>query len=783
MKNKIILLLMLCVSLLGYAQKKYIADQYFNDLAYKKSAELYEKIYAKGDKNDSLVISRLADSYYANSEMEKAEIWYKKLVTSFGDNVSKKHLLRYAQVLRSNGDYKTSDDIFKEHLKDSATNSETNSVALAHHNYISQIATNGIKSNIKVTNVAINTPFSDFGGFLHHNKFYFASTASKSKRKSKKYKWNNQPYLNLYEATVIDTILGVDSTSMAFEELKNKQVFSKKINTKHHEASLAITKDGKTMYFTRANYSKRRSPNKKESLARLKIYKATLVNNKWKNIEALPFNSNTYSVGHPALSVDEKTLYFISDMKGGFGDSDLYKVAIKNNNKFGKPKNLGSKINTQGREMFPYIGAKNMLYFSSDGYKGLGGLDIYEAQIEENGNIGPVKNIKAPFNSNLDDFGFIVDADIQKGFFSSNRAGGKGDDDIYSFSIDKLSILEVKKVAEKLLPLAIIKDSIKNGILNEIADKQDKRHQEYHKEAEKALIVDNESIVNPIYFDFDRFNIKKDVESDLDNIVKILEENPTVAIKIESHTDSRGSEDYNKKLSDKRAKATRNYILSKGIAVDRIKSVIGFGEEKLLYSCSDSNEQKCSEEMHQKNRRSYVYLLNTNEVQANDKIQGAIVNNDTIKTSTVKLKDVVVDRDELSVVKNQIVTDPIYFNVNKYDIREDAKPELEKVIEVMKKNPEMVIKIESHTDSRGAKDYNKKLSDKRAIATRNYIVSKGISRTRIQSAIGYGEDKLLNNCNDVNQKKCSKDEHQLNRRSYFYVVTKKQNRVSSSSNK
>ncbi|MBJ2173382.1 OmpA family protein [Aureibaculum sp. A20] len=780
MKNKVILLITLCLSLLGYAQNKYIADQYFNDLAYKKSAELYEKIYKKGENKDYLVISRLADSYYANSEMEKAEVWYEKLVANFGKEVSKKHFLRYAQALRSNGNYKSSDAVFKEYFYDSPINTETSNEMLS-ENYLSLIASKNIKNHITIHNVAINTPYSDFGGFLHHNKFYFASTASKNKRKSKKYKWNNQPYLNLYEASVNDTLSSVATTNIAIDDLKNKEVFSKKINTKHHEASLVITKDGKTMYFTRSNYSKRRALNKKESIARLKIYKANLINGEWKNSKALPFNSNTYSVGHPALSADEKTLYFISDMAGGYGNTDLYKVAIKNKNKFGKPVNLGNKVNTTGREMFPYIGAKNMLYFSSDGYKGLGGLDIYETQIEENGNIGPVKNIKAPFNSNLDDFGFVVDANIQKGFFSSNRAGGKGDDDIYSFSIDKSSILEVKKAPEKPFPIARLKDSIRNSIPTKSVDK--KENEILNKEEVKSLIVDNESIVNPIYFDFDSFNIKKDVESYLDNIVKILEENPTVAIKIESHTDSRGSEDYNKKLSEKRAKATRNYMLSKGIAVDRIKSVIGFGEEKLLYSCSDSNDQKCSEEIHQKNRRSYVYLLNTNGIEVNDNVQETIVNNDVMKASTDKLKDVVVDGDELSAVKNQIVTDPIYFNLNKYSIREDAKPELEKVIEVMKNNPEMVIKIESHTDSRGSKEYNKKLSDKRAKATRNYIISQGISRTRIQSAIGYGEDMLLNDCNDVNQTKCSKDEHQLNRRSYFYVVTNKQNRVSSSSNK
>jgi len=777
MKNKVILLTILCLSIAGYAQQKYIADSYFNDYAYKKSAELYEKIYKKNDTNDYLVVSRLADSYYFNSETEKAAIWYEKLIHEFGKEVSKKHFLRYAQVLRSIGNYKNSDAILKEQSVNLEEIDPTEDLLSTH--YISQFTYDTTAAHIKIHNVAINTPYSDFGGFLYNNTFYFSSSALKNKRKSKKYKWNNQPYLNLYTATLADTVLNRDTINTVIKDLKSKQVVSKRINTKQHEASLVITKDGKTMYFTRTNYTKRRARNKKESTAMLKIYKATLINNEWRNITKLPFNSKMYSVGHPALSLDEKTLYFVSDMKGGFGNTDIYRVAILNNNKFGKPENLGTKVNTAGREMFPFIGSENMLYFSSDGYKGFGGLDIYEVQLEENDQIGLVKKLKAPFNSNLDDFGFVVDANIQKGFFSSNRAGGKGDDDIYSFSIDKPSILEAQKVKETKIQPIVLQDTIQTSL--PVVNTSEAIEQTIRVERQRikdVLITNNEIVTSPINFDFDSSIIKKEIEPALDKVVKVLEENPELIIKIESHTDSRGSKDYNKKLSDKRAEATRSYIISKGIAIDRIESAIGYGEEKLLYSCANGRDEKCNEEVHQKNRRSYFYIINKNKKSSSNLIQDTITKNTKTAPTIDKQAELFAADTNLSINKNRIVTNPIYFNFNKHFIRKDARLELERVVEIMKEHPEMIIRIESHTDSRGSSIYNKKLSNKRAIATREYIISKGIASKRIESAIGYGEEKLLNNCNDANQKKCSNDAHQLNRRSYFYIVKNKRNRVS-----
>ena len=300
-------------------------------------------------------------------------------------------------------------------------------------------------------------------------------------------------------------------------------------------------------------------------------------------------------------------------------------------------------------------------------------------------------------------------------------------------------------------------------------------------EVNNVLIANNEIITNPVYFDFNSAIIRKDVKPELDKVIDVLAKNPELVIKIESHTDNRGSKSYNKKLSDKRAKATRAYIVSKGIAIDRIESAIGYGEDKLLYPCVNSTDEKCNEEVHQKNRRSYFYVIDDKEKGRNNRSQEAIAS--TTKTEAIPAaknqSDVYIADNDLIISENRIVTNPIYFNFNKHTIRYDAKPELEKIVKVMRDNPEMIIKIESHTDSRGTSLYNKKLSNKRAIATRNYIISRGIASRRIESAIGFGEEKLLNNCDDANQKICNDTAHQLNRRSYFYIVNTKQNRVTS----
>ena len=642
MKKYITIILLFFVTI-SVGQRKFAADKYFKKFAYIKSAELYKEIYKKGD-SSKLVLSRLADSYYFNTNTEDSEFWYSKLFKLYeNENISPEYYFRYAQSLKGNEKYKESDTwlLKLEKIK----NKDSRVIALMKKTNYFEEYSNKEKTFVNIHNVSTNTEYSDYGVAILKDKVLFSSTRPEEDiKKSKLYRWNKQPFLNIYEAKDSLQSNEMDAKVLDFYGVKKLN----NINSDYHEASAIVTKDGKTMYFTRDNYNGKKLKTDKKRTTHLKIYRAELIGNQWGNITELSFNSDDFSTGHPALSVDEKELYFVSDMPGGFGATDLYKVTISNTGTFGEPENLGNKINTEGREMFPYISAKNVLYFSSDGHIGLGALDIFESKINPN-EYGNPSNLGSPINSNRDDFSFAIVEEQTKGYFSSNRKGGKGDDDIYSFTVyrcnEKLEGVVYDSITKKVVPLAevqlideegkIIKSTLTNQVgfydfgdvscekkYTVIANKKDYKSGssivetlDIDKKVIKAditiipLIIENQIVINPIFFDFDKSKIRPDAEYELEHIITVMKNNPNMVIKIESHTDARGEKDYNRKLSDRRAKSTRDYIVSRGISANRIASAIGYGEDQLLNDCNDANIAKCTKEQHQKNRRSYFYIL------------------------------------------------------------------------------------------------------------------------------------------------------------------------------
>ena len=454
------------------------------------------------------------------------------------------------------------------------------------------------------------------------------------------YEWNNQPYLDIYQAKITKKEKGKIINDII-------PVVSTKINTSFHESNIAITKDGKTMYFTRNNLDKKNELEyDKKGTSHLKIFKATLIDGFWKNITELSINDELHSTGHPALSPDEKTLYFASDRSGGYGQTDIYKATILADGTYGKPVNLGEKINTKGKEMFPFVSKNYTLYFSSDGYQNLGLLDVYKSNLLID-NSSEVKNLGAPFNSGYDDFAFFMNEDLRTGYFSSNRPEGKGKDDIYSFESlkckefikGKTFDIRTKKILTNVLVELIdesgkvlkrmvtqedasyifelecdkkftikaskldYKDDIKNIVTTDLRNKEIEQNLYL-----TPLIIDKEIVISPIFFDFNKSNIRPDAAYELEFVVKVLNNHPKMIIKIEAHTDSRGRDTYNRILSDRRAKATRDYIISRGINVLRIESATGYGEKQLVNKCT--NGVKCTEEEHQENRRSKFIILN-----------------------------------------------------------------------------------------------------------------------------------------------------------------------------
>lgn len=625
------------------------ADDLFNHMAYAEAANEYEQKIAKADTEVSIkVLERLGDAYYFNTDMTAAHKWYGEVFGREQESVDAEYMFKYAHALEGVGKHKEAKSWMKKFAKKTNNNDIRQSEFAQQSNSIESIL--ALPKKYELHNLSINTENSDFGTSFYGNQVVFASAKSITVNNSDEiYSWNKQPYLNLYTAFP-------DKES---NDVFDPKPFSKDINTQYHEATTIFTKDLKRVYFTRNNFKKKLKSDDK-GVTHLKLYSAELVElngfRKWENIQELPFNSDDYSVGHPALSDDEKTLYFVSDMPGSIGATDIFMVSITGNNTYSEPKNLGPVVNTSGREMFPFVN-KRMFYYASDGYLGLGGLDVFESTINNNSFSTP-KNLGAPLNSNKDDFAFVIDKGGSSGYVSSNRKGGKGDDDIYSFKklIPKSAVCEQYingYVSNSLTGERIenAKVSLYNSNNRKVEETQSDINgsyaftnlldcssgykvmvdkQGYDTKSKKTvtpdvsgitevplgiktvnnLIVEESGLlkikIGLIYFNLDKHFIRNDASVELNKIVLLMTDHPKMHIKIESHTDSRNSDEYNRQLSDRRAKSTRDYIISQGIDASRIESAIGYGESQLINRCT--NGAPCSEAEHQLNRRS-VFVI------------------------------------------------------------------------------------------------------------------------------------------------------------------------------
>ncbi|MGB5170543.1 MAG: OmpA family protein [Eudoraea sp.] len=622
------------------------ANSYFDKMWYSEAAELYELVLEEeGNNAPYQIIERAADAHYYNTNMERAYYWYDILYREYKNEMSADNIFKYAHALKGTGKYARAKRLMRIYDKDISKGEKTNDI---NEDY-NEILLDNILTEKDLFTIAnleeVNSEYSDFSPmFYSDDKVVFASAMDSSVVNTRRYKWNNQPYLDLYVAKI----------NKETQEVRDAIKFSKKINTKYHEASITFSPDNDIMYFTRNNYSKKLRRDK-NGVNNLKIYMAKKVDGEWKDIKEVPFNSDNYSTGHPALSPDGKKLYFVSDMPGTIGKTDIFVVDVLGDGQFSEPRNLGPNINTEQKEMFPFINEKK-LYFSSDGHVGLGGLDVFEVSYDSLTGFSDVKNVGQPVNSKNDDFSYIVNEDTQEGFFASNRRGGKGDDDIYSFkrllpeepNENAIAGVVTQRISGEAMPAAFISLLDENNIkLKEVQTDADgsfvfedlesttkyfirTEADGYFEDISAVLTEDNQLVemeismnklkelivieegirklkTEMIFFDFDKYTIRNDASNELDKLVEVMQEYPSMVIKIESHTDSRGKRAYNKYLSDKRAKSTRDYIISKGIEASRIESAIGYGEEKLLNECNGT--VRCSSAKHQLNRRSEFIIV------------------------------------------------------------------------------------------------------------------------------------------------------------------------------
>lgn len=610
----------------------------YRDFAYVKTSEVLLEVANKGYKSVDL-FQKLANSYYFRNEMKDASKWYGELV-ALNEVIDPEYFFRYALALKGIRNYDESDKWMKK-FNDLKPDDIRGRAFMSKVDYREAIEGSS-REDIEPENLEINTELSDFGATEYENSIVFAS----SRGGGRKYRWNNQPYLDLYS---------VEKTESGFGEVNEIQG---KVNTKFHESSAVFSPNGQYMFFTRNNFFNMKYKEDGTGVNRLQLYRAKLSEDgTWDEIHSIHFNSKDYSVAHPALNLLGNKLYFASDMPGTFGQSDIFVVDVNEDGTLGKPENLGPSINTEGQESFPFVNTDGDLYFSSNGYPGLGGFDVFKSEdldtkvrVSSNRNF-PIENIGKPVNSASDDFGYYENLVTKRVYFSSNRKGGKGSDDIYTFEIPECEQLLVGTVqdmdTDQLLhnSTVILFDGEGNELertivgedavfqfsldcemeylvrgVKETYTSDEKRFTTPNRKQKlrlQLLLDKDEQAIAPcddlakildipiIYFDFDKSNIRYDAEIELQKVLAVLNKYPTMTIDIRSHTDCRGTEAYNESLSERRAQSTRKYLIDNGIPSERLTAK-GYGEYRLVNDCGcePTNESSCSETEHQLNRRS-----------------------------------------------------------------------------------------------------------------------------------------------------------------------------------
>ena len=519
-----------------------------------------------------------------------------------------------------------------------------------------------------IKNLTVNTKNSDFGtAFFGDDKLVYASPKKGISLVNDVWEENNQRFLELY---VADILPGGD--------LDKIELLKGEVNTRYHEADVVFTRDLKTVYFTRNNFYNKKLARDEKQMANLAMFKAS-VNDKgeWVNVIPMPFNNVEYSVGHPALSPDEKTLYFISDMPGTYGQTDIFKVAI-NQSGFGNPVNLGYKINTPAKEFSPYVDGE-VLYFSSDKDGGMGGLDVYATRLVDY-TPEPIL-LNAPVNSSGDDFAFIIHSKTRKGYVSSNRKGGAGDDDLYS-------VVEEEGIIFKCIQ--VVAGEVRDRNTTEIIRGAVVSIKDSDGNLVKEVVVDQEGVF--------------EIQVYCDTSYKLEGKKEGYTTQSKSLTTSMEA--------DKKLKLL--ILLGGGEIVEQAEPVVAIEEKP------EGMPEVLPEEIVKVRPSTYVVNI-----------------------------------------------EPIYFELNSSYLNKDAKRELDKVVELMNKYPEMIIESGSHTDSRGIEGYNIWLSTRRAKSTVSYILENGIDPSRITGK-GYGETQLINGCYDGVD--CTEAEHAKNRRTEFVII-------------
>ena len=819
-KNGLILMLILLVVAKTFSQSLKEAESEFNNMSYLNAAEMFEQSL-KGKISDSEKQSarvKLAYAYRQIHDSQNAERVYREIIgggAQLSGDASKVYLY-YAQALASNGKYKDSQEAYEQYAKVESADKRSGGFQKL---YKSVEVLNKNAACYKLEYLSINTDKADFSPMYYKNGLVFSSGRTEGLGLKRIFSWDNSRFLDIYYLSDINQLTasaaglggadanksksrGVSESTVGSDEytastandsrtvgtfggtniyqgygysenpITKTQKFSKTLNTKFHEGPMTFTSDGKKVIFTRNNFNNGKSKTSSDKINKLKIYTGDEKGiGQWSNIKEAPFNSDEYSTGHPSLTKDDKLMYFISDMPGGFGGTDLYVVQY-NGGTFGTPTNLGSEINTAGNEMFPFVDERGNLYFSSDGHAGLGDLDVFYVQITDGSKLkGKIKNMGTPINSSKDDFGFIADGERKMGYLSSNRKRGGTDDDIYRFNREcdeKPECEEVQVIvfdAESKMPLdnadvAIVTDG-KTEMKKTDTNGTFKICVEEGKECE--LKASREGYMSNTV---SRKQGETTIDIPLSRIIEVVVDSSATAGSL--ITDTATPVDVN-------TIGHKGTITGTAIPCPATKTIRGNvtanKDKRALSGVTVTLKNECDG-----STQSFITGADGHyqfEIcEGCDYLIEAIKDNFGSRGNKIKKlgkggpKNINAN---LSMFEegDVVAIDNIYYDYGRCNIRTDASQELDRIAIMLKRYKNMSIEIRSHTDSRATTEFNQKISDGRSKAVIKYLVKRGISTSRLEGT-GYGESQLLNECGDGVE--CTEEQHALNRRTEFKVI-------------
>ncbi len=705
------------------------ADRLFENYNFQDAVRFYQKadrLTTEGKRN-------LAESFRQSGDYLACQEVYSELMQT--EYVTADDIFNYTNVLRINGKYEDSDRVMREMLAKYPKDVRAINYVNGYHELPKLLIDQG---QFDIRHLSINSSNQDFGVALYGNKrAVFASGRGNSQVIKRHYNWNDQNFLDMYIADVVNL------------ELENPELLPKSINQKMHEGVASFAKGGRLMAYTKNNYEGYDD----DGVIKLQLYFIERSNEgEWGEEISFPLNHDDYSVGHPTLTNDGKTMYFASDMPGGFGGVDIYVIRKNKDGRWGNAKNLGPEINTSADEMFPfYQEDKRLLFFSSEGHFGIGGLDVFVAPEVGESNYSKIQNLGFPINSKWDDFAFVIDNQMNNGYFSSNREGGYGDDDIYGFRLlEQFDFGKILKgtafdtegnILSETKVFLSNKDSV---LIGSMITKEDGKY-EFKVEANQDFNLLGKKLA---YYDGTNVAHSRTKEevivADL-----ILAVDPKISLYLV--------------VTDRKTGDTIpevNLTLTDNIS----------GSTEEVTTSSIGEYRKPLPHKRLKDRGSYNFTLQKDGYFTRTVTFNVEFDNPG-EYPVHAILDFTMDA-EVDELSEMIVINPIFFDYDKFNIRSDAAIELDKIIEVMNRYPDMVVELGSHTDCRGTKKYNERLSQKRANSSVSYI-RNGIDKPHRIYGVGYGENKLLNNCYCEGKVKntCPEDLHQLNRRTEFRIIS------------